>query len=214
MTTAPVGGTPARRRAAALQSLPWKPAAATTIAFTALLYVVEAINSLDHQHLDGDGIRPRSVGGLTGIVWAPVLHAGWEHLAGNTVPALVLGFLTLLSGIGRGLLVTAIVWVVAGLGTWLIAPTDTVHLGASSLIFGWLAFLVVRGVFNRSLSQVVLGLVLLVAYGSVLWGALPGRQGISWQGHLFGAIGGVLAAAVTAGRRNQPGRPAPPALPS
>ncbi|NUS45783.1 MAG: rhomboid family intramembrane serine protease [Mycobacteriaceae bacterium] len=187
---------PARRRFA----LEWKPAALITLGFVALLYGVEAINAADHQQLNADGIRPRDTDGLIGILWAPVLHADWEHLAGNTVPALVLGFLTLLSGIARGLAVSAIIWAVAGVGTWLTAQSGTVHIGASSLIFGWLTYLLTRGAFSRNVGQILLGLVLLFLYGSVLWGVLPGTPGISWQGHLFGAIGGIVAAALLARR--------------
>ena len=86
----------------------------------------------------------------------------------------------------------------AGLGTWLVAGAGTSHIGASGLVFGWLTYLVVRGFFARRPGQIVLGIVLFVMYGSVLWGVLPGQPGISWQGHLFGAVGGVLAARVTA----------------
>ncbi len=128
------------------------------------------------------------------MVWAPLLHSGWEHLAANTVPLLVFGFLILLAGLARWLAVTAVVWVVGGVGVWLTAPENTLHLGASVLAFGWLAYLLVRGFFSRSPGQVAIGLVLLFLYGGVLWGVLPGQPGISWQGHLFGAVGGVLAA--------------------
>lgn len=193
---------PARRGA----NVPWRPAAVITAVFVAVLYVVEGINYVDDQQLTRDGIRPHDADGLIGIAWAPMLHANWEHLLGNTVPALVLGFLTLLSGIGRGILVTAIVWVIAGIGTWLTAATGSVHVGASSLIFGWLAYLLVRGLFTRNVGQILLGVALLAVYGGVLWGVLPNQPGISWQGHLFGAIGGVLAAAVVAPNRASPKR--------
>lgn len=200
----PSGGSPAPRRRR-MPAVPWRAAGVLTLAFVALLYVVEAINSADHGKLSlDDGVHPREVSGLWGILWAPALHASWSHLAGNTLPVLLLGFLTLLSGIGRGLAVTAVVWVVAGLGQWLTGGSHSSHIGASVLIFGWLAYLLVRGLFNRSLWQIVLGLALLAAYGSVLWGVLPGQPGISWQGHLFGAIGGVLAAAMFAPARNKP----------
>lgn len=197
----PSGGVPAPKRGR-MPVMPWRPAGVVTVAFVALLYIVEAVNSADHGRLSlDDGVHPRQVSGLWGIVWAPALHANWGHLAGNTLPVLVLGFLTLLSGIGRGLAVTAVVWVVAGLGQWLTGGSHTSHIGASVLIFGWLAYLLVRGLFNRSLWQILLGLALLAVYGSALWGVLPNQPNVSWQGHLFGAIGGVLAAAMFAPAR-------------
>ena len=162
--------------------------------FVALLYLVELVDTLDAHRLDGGGVRPREADGLDGIAFAPLLHAGWGHLLANTVPLLVFGFLILLAGVRRWLEVTAVVWVVGGAGTWLTGPPHTLHIGASVLAFGWLVYLLLRGVFSRRVPQVVLGLVLLVLYGGVLWGVLPGRPGISWQGHLFGALGGALAA--------------------
>ena len=175
---------------------------ATIISFVALLYIVEAFDQLNGHRFDDNGIRPLETDGLWGILFAPLLHANWAHLAANTGPALVLGFLVTLAGLSRFLWATAIVWIVGGLGTWLIGNMgspcgETDHIGASGLIFGWLAFLLVFGFFTRSGWQIVIGLVVLVVYGGVLWGAVPvlGRcGGVSWQGHLCGAIAGVIAA--------------------
>jgi len=107
---------------------------------------------------------------------------------------LVLGFLVLVSGIARGLAATGVIWVVGGVGTWLVAPDNTVHIGASVLVFGWLTYVILRGFFARNAVQILVGLVVLFVYGGALWGVLPGQPGISWQGHLFGAVGGALAA--------------------
>jgi membrane associated rhomboid family serine protease len=112
-------------------------------------------------------------------------------------------FLVLVSGIGRGLAATGIIWVVAGVGVWLVAPGNSVHLGASSLIFGWLIYLMVRGIFSRSAGEIILGLVLFFMYGGLLLGVLPGQPGISWQGHLFGSIGGALAAVFLSDRKER-----------
>ena len=176
---------------------------ATIISFVALLYIVEAFDQLNGHRLDDNGIRPLETDGLWGILFAPLLHANWAHLAANTGPALVLGFLVTLAGLSRFLWATAIVWIVGGLGTWLIGNMgsscglESDHIGASGLIFGWLTFLLVFGFFTRSGWQIVIGLVVLVAYGGVLWGAVPVLNvcgGVSWQGHLCGGIAGVLAA--------------------
>jgi membrane associated rhomboid family serine protease len=169
-------------------------AAQVIVGFVALLYLVELVDTLDRNHLDGYGIRPREADGLDGIVFAPLLHHGWAHLAANTVPLLVFGFLILLAGVARWAAVTAIVWVVGGAGTWLTGQPHSLHLGASVLAFGWLVYLLLRGVFARDASQVALGAILLFLYGGILYGVLPGQPGVSWQGHLFGALGGALAA--------------------
>jgi membrane associated rhomboid family serine protease len=173
--------------------------------FVALLYLVELVDTLAGHRLDAAGVQPRDPEGLDGILFAPVLHAGWAHLAANTVPLLVFGFLILLGGITRWVAVTVVVWVVGGVGVWLTGGDHTVHIGASGLAFGWLVYLLVRGLFSHSVRQVLLGLVLLFLYGGVLIGVLPGQPGVSWQGHLSGAIGGVLAA-WWLGRRERGGR--------
>lgn len=175
-------------------------AAAVIGGFVALLWGVEVVDVILEHRLDDDGVRPRTAEGLWGILFAPLLHGGWGHLAANSTLLLLLGFLILLSGIGRWLLVTAIVWVVGGLGTWVIGQDHSVHIGASGLVFGWLTYLILRGIFAMRLGQIALGAVLLFAYGGVLWGVLPGQPGISWQGHLFGALGGGLAAWLLARR--------------
>ncbi|WP_235916266.1 rhomboid family intramembrane serine protease [Antrihabitans cavernicola] len=172
----------------------WMQAAAIIVAFTVLLYAIEAVDVLANHRLDQAGVEPREVDGLWGILFAPMLHFGWGHLIANTIPMLVLGFLSLMAGIARGITATAVVWIVGGIGTWLTGGSGSVHIGASVLIFGWLTFLLARGIFNRSAMQILIGLVVLVFYGSLLWGVLPSDPRISWQGHLFGAIGGLIAA--------------------
>jgi len=183
------------------------------VAFTALLYVSEAVDAALGGALDDEGIIPRQVDGLDGVLWAPFLHAGWAHLLANTLPVLVLGFLAMAGGIRQFVVVTATIWIVAGLGTWLTGGENTVHIGASSLIFGWLTFLLVRGFFARSFGQILLAVVLFMVYGGALLGVLPGQPGISWQGHLFGAIGGLLAARLVASADRSRSRPTGPSQP-
>src|ERR1700761_8299468 len=175
---------------------------ATIISFVVLLYVIEAFDQLNGHRLDDNGIRPLETDGLWVILFAPLLHANWAHLAANTGPALVLGFLVTLAGLSRFLWATAIIWIVGGLGTWLIGNMgspcgETDHIGASGLIFGWLTFLLVFGFFIRSGWQIAIGILVLIVYGGVLWEAVPVLDvcgGVSWQGHLCGGIAGVLAA--------------------
>lgn len=174
-----------------------------------VLNLVEAIDSATNLRLDDDGIVPRETDGLAGIVWSPFLHAGFDHLTSNATVGAVLGFLLLLAR--RFVITTAIVWIVSGFGVWLFGPAHVSTIGASGIIFGWLAFLLVRGLFNRSPLQIVLGVVLALVYGSVLWGVLPTQPQISWQAHLFGAVGGVLAASMLAGRDRRRSRSTPAA---
>jgi membrane associated rhomboid family serine protease len=179
--------------------LPASPKAAAIVAlsFTLLLYLVELVDVILPANLDNGGIHSRELSGLDGVLWAPLLHAGWSHLFANTVPVLVFAFLAMAAGIGRFALVTAIIWVVSGLGVWLVGPANTVTVGASGLAFGWLAYLLVRGIFNRATGQIVVAVVLLGIWSGMLAGLLPGTPGVSWQGHAFGALAGVLAAWLT-----------------
>lgn len=184
----------------------WVAAAVQSVGFVALLWVLEVVDVASGNRLDELGIRPRDDEGLVGVLLAPVLHYGWSHLISNSVPALILLFLVLVSGIGRGLAATAVIWVVGGLGVWLTAPADSVTIGTSILIFGWLVYLMIRGIWSRSAGEIILGMVLFFLYGGLLLGVLPGQPGISWQGHLFGAIGGGLAAALLSDPRRSRSR--------
>jgi membrane associated rhomboid family serine protease len=169
-------------------------------AMCALMWVVEVVDRVLDGRLDRNGIEPRELDGLDGIVWAPFLHADFQHLIGNTIPFLVLGIAIALGGVARVILVVVIVAVIGGLGTWLIAPSNTVHIGASGIVFGFAGYLVARGVFSRSPTQLLLGVVVVVVWGATLLQGLVPEDGISWQGHLFGAVGGVVAARVLSQR--------------
>lgn len=181
----------------------WVQAAAAIGLFTALLWVVEGIDVATGHELDQYGVQPRSDEGLLGILFAPFLHGGWDHLSANSGPLLVLGFLALATGLLRGLAATAVIWVVGGVGVWLVAGSNTNHIGASGLVFGFLVYVIVRGIVNRKLWEILVGVVVIFIYGGVLWGVLPGQPGVSWQGHLFGAIGGAIAAVVVSHRRDE-----------
>ena len=174
----------------------WQQAAVLTGAFVAVLWVLEIFDVATGHPLDAYGVQPRTDDGLAGIAVAPVLHFGFDHLVSNTVPVLVLGFLTLATGIARGLLATAIIWVVGGFGVWVFAQPGSNHAGASILIFKWIVYLIVRGFLNKRSTEILIGVVVFLLYSGALLGVLPGQPGVSWQGHLFGAIGGFLAARV------------------
>ncbi len=171
-------------------------------AMVALMWLLEIVD-LVGANLDSEGIRPRDPAGLPGIVVSPFLHNGFGHLIGNTIPFLALGAVVALGGLVRVAAVTAVVALVAGLGTWLTAPSGSVTIGASGLVFGFAAYLVVRGAYSRRPWHLAAGLLVLLVYGTtLLFGFIP-HPGVSWQDHLFGAVGGVVAARVLhrAGRR-------------
>jgi membrane associated rhomboid family serine protease len=172
------------------------------LAMVVLMWGLEILDTaLDHR-LDGGGIIPRETEGLDGVIAAPFLHVGFGHLLANTLPFVAMGLVIGLEGPLRLLGVTAIVAVISGLGTWLIAPADTIHLGASGVVFGYATYLVARGLFNRRPVELAIGAVVALLWGGALLAGLEPRQGISWQGHLFGAIGGVVAARALSERRD------------
>jgi membrane associated rhomboid family serine protease len=160
----------------------------------ASMWVLEAVDAIVDHRLDQYGIEPREDDGLIGIVAAPFLHDGFGHLAANTVPFAVMGFVIALKGALRLVAVAGIVMLVGGLGTWLVAPAHTNHIGASGVVFGFATYLLSRGVFSRNLLELAIGVAVGLVWGGALLGGLVPQEGISWQGHLFGAIGGVAAA--------------------
>ncbi len=163
--------------------------------FVAAIWLIELVDWLLFAgQLDLLGIMPRQMSGLRGILFAPFLHGGVPHLLANTVPFLVLGALVMVRYHRRFLAVSAIIIAIGGLGTWLIGPPNSLHIGSSVLIFGFIGFLLAAAYRERSAAAILPAVVVLVLYGGVLWGVLPQQNGISWQSHLFGFVGGVVAA--------------------
>jgi membrane associated rhomboid family serine protease len=178
------------------RTVPPRPGWAALIMLVMLagMWILELLDQLSGNQLDQLGIHAREIDGMPEILTAPFLHAGWDHLMSNSLPFLVLGFLVLLSGLARWLVSSLIIIVISGMTAWLLTPVHTIILGASGLIFGWLTYLLARGLWSRRPAQVVIAVLVLLVYGGLIWGVLPGNAGISWQAHLGGAIGGVLAA--------------------
>lgn len=176
--------------------------------FVALIWAIEGVDWLLGGALDQFGIIPRQLGGLWRIFSAPLLHGGFGHLIANTLPFLVLGWLVLLRGRATFLWVALLSVVIGGLGTWLVAPARSIHIGSSGLVFGFLGYLVLRGYFERSWQAILLAAGVLVVYGGMLAGLFPSGMMVSWQMHLFGFIGGGVAAYVLANGRTL--RQAPP----
>lgn len=165
----------------------------------AFLWMIEIIDFFVFRGgLNSLGIRPRNIQGLQGIFLAPFLHGNFNHLAANTLPLIALGWFVMLRDIKDFFIVTFITIIVSGFGVWLFGSPNTIHIGASGVVFGYLGFLLLRGFFERSFLSIVLSLLVGWLYGGLLWGVLPLQYGISWQGHLFGFVGGVLAAQMLA----------------
>jgi len=144
--------------------------------------------------LNSLGILPQRLIGLRGILFAPFLHGSFYHLVSNTVPFVILGWLVMSRGISDFYFVSIMSAVVGGLGTWLIGRPYSVHIGASGVIFGYFGYLLFRGYFEKSFVAIAISIVIATTYGGLIWGVLPTRSYISWEGHLFGFIGGIIAA--------------------
>src|SRR5437763_8257796 len=137
-------------------------------AIVLLMWAIETINTLDSNGLNNDGILARNVDHLWGILTAPFIHASYQHLIANTIPFVFMGLIIALRGAARLALVTAIVIVIGGLGTWLISPVGVPTVGASGVVFGYATYLLARGFFNRSLLELLTGAVVGVVWGGAL----------------------------------------------
>ncbi len=148
--------------------------------------------------LDRYGIQPHEVIGLRGILFAPFLHGGFGHLMANTIPFIILGWLTMIQETKDFYIVSFLSALVGGMGVWVFGAPGSIHIGASILIYGYLGFLLLRGYFQRNLPSIALSIFVAVAYGGLIWGVFPSDMRVSWQGHLFGFIGGAIAAKIIA----------------
>lgn len=152
------------------------------------------VNAPDQPLVCDLGVTPREAGELLDIYPAAFMHFGYDHLMANSVPLLIFGFLAALRGIPRFLAVCFVIITVSGLGVWLLSDSGSITAGASGVVFGLFGYLLFRGFVDRDAIDITVGITVFLLYGSILWGALPSETGVSWQGHLFGLVGGVLAA--------------------
>ncbi len=182
----------------------FKSQVALLVGILVLLFAIEIVDAfLPGNHpLDQWGIVPRSLRGLTGILVAPFLHGGFEHLSENSIPFVVLGWFVLLGGMRQFLQVS--IWVVlcGGFGTWFLGAPGSVHIGLSGVIFGYFGFLVGRGWYQRNLGSIIVALVVGFLYLGMLFQLVTVKAHVSWSGHFFGFLGGVgLAWAMFNGTR-------------
>ena len=179
-----------------------KTQVAILASFVSIFWITELIDIfLLKGRLNQYGIQPHSLIGLRGILFAPFLHGDLPHLISNTIPFLVLGWLVMLQETSDFWIVTILTMIVGGLGVWLFAAPTSIHIGASILIFGYLGFLLLRGYFQRNFVSIFLSVLVAFLYGGLVLGVLPTAAGISWQGHLFGFLGGILAAKLIANEK-------------
>ncbi|MGB5769707.1 MAG: rhomboid family intramembrane serine protease [Crocosphaera sp.] len=170
--------------------------------FVTIFWITELIDIFIFKgRLDRFGIQPHNLIGLRGILFAPFLHGNLGHLISNTIPFLVLGWLVMLQETSDFWIVTLLTMIIGGLGVWFFGAPGSVHIGASILIFGYLGFLLLRGYFQRNFMSMFLSVLVTFLYGGLVLGVLPASPGISWQGHLFGFLGGILAAKLIANEK-------------
>lgn len=187
---------------------PLRTALTTWGALIALLWAVLITDLFLPAHLTAHGITPRTLDGLLpGILAAPFLHADPAHLAANTIPLAVMGVIAALRDRPGMWTALAVALVVSGLGVWLISPPNTVTVGASGVVFGLFGYLLARGLFMRRLGDFLIALLVFLVYGSLIWGVLPTSPFVSWQAHLFGFAGGILAAIAVARARRARAQP-------
>lgn len=160
------------------------------------IWLVALLNLVSGYSLNGwFGLQPRAISGLDGVLLMPLLHGSLSHAAANTVPLIVLGAVIATTAERVALTATALIVLLGGFAVWVFG-TSAIHVGASGLIFGWFGFLVARGIFERRIVPMLVAGAVVLVYGTMIWGVLPGQPGVSWESHLFGALSGVLAAFV------------------
>lgn len=166
----------------------WPP-----IVFVLLLWIVKIIETLGGFDFSDFGVYPRSLSGLIGIITAPFLHGDWEHLFSNSVPLIALGFLVIQLYRSVAMPVLLFIYVMSGVGMWLFGRPSH-HIGASGLVYGLAFFLFVSGVLRKDRRSMASAAIVAVFYGGMVWGMLPGLRGISWEGHVAGALAGMAMA--------------------
>jgi len=164
------------------------------VGFVALLWFIQLSNWALDLGPGNLGVRPREIAGLPGIFVAPLLHASFEHLLANTPPLLVLGTSMLYLYPGALPKVLPAVYLGPGIAVWLLGGQGSVHVGASGIVYGLASYIFVAGVLRRDRRAIAAALLVCFMYGTLIWGVLPIRPGVSWETHLTAALIGVLFA--------------------
>lgn len=162
--------------------------------FIGSILLVSTLDLLCGLGLQNSGVHPRDPRSLSGILFAPWLHASFGHLFSNIGALSVLGWFCLWPRIARFIAVTGTALLGSGLAAWLFGGSHTVHIGASGIVFGYFGFLIMRGWYERTFAAIAVSLGVVLFYGSLVFGVLPLEAGISWQSHLGGFIAGIVSA--------------------
>ena len=190
------------RSAAELMIAEAKKALWVMVGLLAVLWLVQIVNAVDSYDLSREfGIEPRAPASLPDILTSPFMHASWMHIEANSGPLFVFGFLAAYRGVKKWLGVSVLIIVASGLGVWFITPSNTVTVGASGLLFGYFGYVIVRGLFDRHPIDIVIGLVMALCFAYQFTSLLPTDEGVSWQGHLFGFVGGIVGGWIFRDRR-------------
>ncbi|HEX8516088.1 MAG TPA: rhomboid family intramembrane serine protease [Bacteroidia bacterium] len=161
------------------------------LAFIAILWIIKFYEVLSHESLAWYGIYPRTIHGLIGVLVAPLLHADYDHLISNTVPLLILG--SIIFYFYRSIAFQVFFWVYIMTGIWVwAAARDSYHIGASGILYGFVAFLFFSGVFRKDTRLLALSLFVVFIYGGTVWGIFPIKEGVSWESHMLGALAGLI----------------------
>ena len=165
----------------------------TPLLFPVVLWAVHLLSLLFNEDLSKLGLLPRNLVGLLGILTSPLIHADFSHLISNTIPLIILGWIIFSFYPKLSYLLFVFIYLLTGLLVWIFAR-QVFHIGASGIVYGFVSFLFFSGIFRRDNTSIALALVITFLYGGLVWGMIPGWEGISWESHLFGAITGLLAA--------------------
>ncbi|MCU1683215.1 MAG: rhomboid family protein [Amycolatopsis sp.] len=172
------------------------------VGFLAVIWIVQIFNAFDSYHLSFDyGLKTRDVGSLPEIFTAPFLHFSWAHIEGNSGPLFIFGFLAAYRGVKKFLSVTVLIIIASGIGAWFTQASGTTGAGASGLVMGYLGYVLVRGLFDRHRIDIVIGLVMALCFAYQFTALVPGQEGVGWQAHLFGFLGGIVGGWIFRERR-------------
>ena len=160
--------------------------------FLAAIWAVHLISFILPFDLKFLGVYPRVISGLKGVVFSPFIHADWSHLLSNSTPLFVLSAIVITFYKRVAIPAFSLIYLLSGLAVWLFAR-PAYHIGASGFIYGLVAFVFFTGVFRKNIKSIALALIVVFYYGSMIFGILPLQEEISWEGHLFGALAGILA---------------------
>lgn len=177
------------------------------VLFIILIWTLHILKALSLMDIDDFGVLPRTISGLKGILFTPLIHDDFNHLFNNTIPLFILGSGLFYFYPGLAPRIILWVWIVSGLGIWLIGR-EAYHIGASGVVYGLAAFLFFSGIFRNIIRLIAMALLVIFLYGSMIWGIFPIKLDISWEGHLFGALTGTVLSYIYLKEGPQPERPA------